>query len=301
MLRDSFRIGPLRPGAIKRKLAAAGLLRRRGLVTLRLAQPEETDFPARRVRLNPQVTHTELALPRLPPEYDGLRVVHLTDIHHSVLVGLQEVERVVEIVNRSRPDVVALTGDYVTFSPACIWPVARVLGRLRAPRGVFAVLGNHDFRAGAGAMTRALEAQGIRVLRNANCRLGGPGGNLWLVGVDDVRVGRDDLPAALRGVPAGDTKILLCHNPIILASAARAGVDLVVSGHTHGGQIRLPWGGAAYQRGSTRLGRKSIQGRHSLRGTQMYVSRGIGTVWVPFRLACPPEIACLHFRRARPN
>ncbi len=282
-------------------MAAAGLLRRRGLVTLRLGQPEETNFPTRRVRLNPQVTHTELALPRLPPEYDGLCVVHLTDIHHSVLVGLQEVERVVEIVNRSRPDVVVLTGDYVTFSPACIWPVARVLGRLRAPRGVFAVLGNHDFRAGAGAMTRALEAQGILVLRNANCRLHGPGGNLWLVGVDDVRVGRDDLPAALRGVPAGDMKILLCHNPIILASAARAGVDLVVSGHTHGGQIRLPWGGPAYQQGSTRLGRKSIQGRHFLRGTQMYVSRGIGTVWVPFRLDCPPEIACLHFRRARPN
>ena len=154
---------------------------------------------------------------------------------------------------------VALTGDYVTFSSSYIWPVARALGRIRAKQGIFAVLGNHDFRAGAEPLTRALRHQDIMVLRNANHPLPSPEGTVWFLGVDDPWAGGEDLAAALKGVPADEPKVLLCHNPTILASASRAGIDLVISGHTHGGQIQLPWVSPAYGRWRSRRGRRPIQ------------------------------------------
>jgi predicted MPP superfamily phosphohydrolase len=213
---------------------------------------------------------------------------------------------VVDLANLLEPDVVALTGDYVTFSPAYIWPAAQALGRLRARLGVFAVLGNHDFRAGADKITRALRAHRIRVLRNARHAL--PAGSeisntsktkrtsktLWIAGVDDPWVGLADLPRALRSIPPGDPKILLCHNPEGIAQASRHGIDLMLSGHTHGGQVRLPFLRSFYR---SVPGERFVDGWNRLGDTQIYVSRGIGKVVVPVRVACPPEITCLCLRR----
>ncbi len=196
--------------------------------------------------------------------------------------------------NRQRPDVVALTGDYVTLSHAYIWPVAQALGGLNARYGVFAVLGNHDFRVDAEEVTRALEAQRIRVLRNSHAPLRAGGRTLWLVGVDDVWFSSDDLSAALRSIPAHDAKILLCHNPEGIGRAARLGIDLMLSGHTHGGQVRLPLLRSLYR---SKPGGPFIAGWNRLGETQIYVSRGIGKVLVPVRVACPPEITCLSLRR----
>lgn len=299
---------------MSRQSIAPKFWKRRPLTLLALNAPKP-DLPPGSFSADPEITETVIHLPRLPAQYDGLRIVHLTDIHLSLYTPIEEVQRVVDLANRLQPDVVALTGDYVTFSPTYIWPVARALGRLRAPMGTFAVLGNHDFRAGADEITRALCAQRIRVLRNAHfclrrtvetsktakpfetektsktCSAGKP---LWFVGVDDSWVATPDLPGALRSVPACDAKILLCHNPDGIGEASRQGIDLMLSGHTHGGQLRLPILRSIYR---SIPGERFVDGWNRLGDTQIYVSRGIGKVVVPLRVACKPEIACLSLCR----
>lgn len=274
-------------------LTARGFLKRRELITLALSGPER-QLP-RALARDPEITKTDIWLHRLGAAHDGLRVVQLTDIHHSLFTPLEYVQRAVRMANRLHPDLVVLTGDYVTLSPAYIWPAAQALGKLSARLGVFAVLGNHDFRVDAGETTRALRAQHIRVLRNAHHALRTRGDTLWVVGVDDLWSGEDDLPAALRSVPARDPKILLCHNPLGIHRASTHGIDFVISGHTHGGQVRLPVVGSL--RGNSKLGERFIDGWNRLNGTQIYISRGIGRSVVPLRLNCPPEIACFRLRR----
>ncbi len=268
-------------------------LRRAELITLGLHGHEPVHPPS--LPTDPEITHTDIWLRRLPEAFDGLRVVHLTDVHHSLFTPLETVERAVHLANQLEADVVALTGDYVTLSPDYVWPAARALGRLRARLGVFAVLGNHDFQVDAQEITRALRAERIRVLRNAHVAVRRRGATLWILGVDDLWWAADDLRGALHGVPAREAKILLCHNPIGIRQAAEHGVDFVLSGHTHGGQVRLPIVGSV--RGRSRLGERFVEGWNRLDGTQIYVNRGIGKVLVPVRLNCPPEIACLRLRR----
>jgi len=158
------------------------------------------------------------------------------------------------------------------------------------------VLGNHDFQAGADEVTRALRSHRIRVLRNSRHAIHAGGKTLWMLGVDDLWWNSDDLPAALESVPARDAKILLCHNPLGIWQASARGVDLVLSGHTHGGQVRLPGFRSLYR---SKLGERFVEGWNRLNGTQIYVNRGIGKVVVPIRVACPAEIACLRLHRAR--
>jgi predicted MPP superfamily phosphohydrolase len=279
---------------LPRTLSARRLLKRRELITLAL-NGRESELPPAGLSPDPELTETDIWLRRLPVGFDGLRIVHLTDIHHSLFTPLEDIERAVHLANRLRPDLIALTGDYITLSSSYIWPAARALGKLRARLGVFAVLGNHDFQVGAEEITRALRVQRIRVLRNAHFALRARSATLWMVGVDDLWWGADDLPAALRAVPARDPRILLCHNPIGIRQAAEYGIDFVLSGHTHGGQLRLPVVGSLY--GRSKLGTRFVEGWNRLDGTQIYVSRGIGKVLLPVRLGCPPEIACLRLRR----
>lgn len=270
------------------------------LTTLSLSTPPpDASDPAprrrRRFPRDPEITATDIWLERLAPVYSGLRLVHLTDIHHSLFTPLERVERAVHLANRLRPDIVALTGDYVTMSPDYIWPVAEALGRLKARFGVFAVLGNHDFQVDADEVTRALRAHQVRVLRNSRYPVRRDAATLWMAGVDDIWYGADDLSAALDSIPPGEPKVLLCHNPTGVRRAAAHGVDLVLSGHTHGGQVRLPLVGSVY--GRSKFGERFIEGWNRFRGTQIYVSRGIGKVLVPVRVGCPPEIACLRLRK----
>jgi uncharacterized protein len=266
--------------------------RRRGLITLSLHDTPPLSPPP--VSPDPEITEMDIHIRRLSQAHDGLRIVQLTDIHHSLYTPLEDVERAVNMTNHLQPDLICLTGDYVTFSPTYIWPVAQVLGKLQARLGVFAVLGNHDFNVDADEMTRALEAHHIRVLRNAHASLGSGHEKLWLVGVDDLWWSADDLDAGMREVPPHEPKILLCHNPAGVHMAAERHIDLVLSGHTHGGQVRLPVVGGLYTK--SKLGKRFIAGWNRLDGTQIYVSRGIGKVLVPLRMGCPPEIACLNLR-----
>lgn len=241
------------------------------------------------LRQAPEISHHSVFLPGLHADFHGLRVVQLSDIHHSLYIPLQQVERAVEATNQLAPEMVVLTGDFITFSGNYVGPVARALGRLRAPLGVFAVLGNHDYRAGAEYVSRELRANGVHVLRNSHTALRRGEGKLWLAGVDDLWFSCD-LARASRGIPGGAAKILLCHNPGIISQAAGHGFDLVLSGHTHGGQVRLPMLGSIYGT------RRFRTGWDRLHDTQIYVSRGLGQVVVPFRVGCPPEIALFELR-----
>jgi uncharacterized protein len=279
-------------------LASRRRPRRQGLITLSLSAsaPQLSPPP---VSPDPEITEIDIHMRRLSAAHDGLRIVHLTDIHHSLYTPLEDVERAVKMANHLKPDLIALTGDYVTFSPTYIWPVAQVLGRLQARLGVFAVLGNHDFQVDADEVARALEAHQIHMLRNSHFALHSGHSRLWLVGVDDLWWDADDLEAGMRHIPARDPKILLCHNPVGVRMAAEHHIDLVLSGHTHGGQVRLPVVGALYTR--SKLGKRFIAGWNRLDGTQIYVSRGIGKVLLPVRVGCPPEIACLNLRSGTPE
>jgi uncharacterized protein len=238
-------------------------------------------------QLFPEITKHRIRLPGLSHEFRGLRIVQLTDIHHGLYFPAQILADTVQIVNRLEPDLIAVTGDFVTYSRNYIEPVAEILGTLKARLGVFAVLGNHDFRVSANTIARELQEAGIEMLRNRHVVLGGRHHPLYLAGVDDLHYGAD-LPRALRGIPEGSPTILLSHNPAIIQTAADAGVGLVLAGHTHGGQVRLPVLGSIYGRSPEQTRFKVGWAR--LGSTQIYVSRGIGTIVLPVRYRCSPEI-----------
>jgi predicted MPP superfamily phosphohydrolase len=238
--------------------------------------------------------HVEIFLKRLPPKLDGFKIIQLSDTHHSPFTGLEHIERAVKIANRLKPDLFLLTGDYVSHEREYIAPVASVLAKLKAKHGVYACLGNHDHWTDADLVTDLFRGEGINVLINEGFRLETKRGSFWLAGVDDYMVGKTDVPASLRGSFPDELKILLAHNPIIFREAARLGVDLTLSGHTHGGQIKMrdPEKRILPQR-------KLKAGLHARRnGSQVYITRGIGTVVVPMRYQCPPEISLLELKCA---
>lgn len=238
--------------------------------------------------------HVEIELTRLPKKLDGFRIIQLSDTHHSPFTSLDHIERAVKVANRLKPDMFVLTGDYVSHEREYIAPVAAVLGKLKAKYGVHACLGNHDHWTDAGLVTHLFRGEGINVLINEGFRFETRRGSFWIAGVDDHMVGKTDVPAALRGSFPDEMKLLLAHNPIIFREAARYGVDLTLSGHTHGGQIKLR---SAVKDEKRILPRRRLKaGLHRRRKSQIYITRGIGTVVVPMRYQCPPEISLLELR-----
>ncbi len=233
----------------------------------------------------------EIYLERLPKKLDGFKIIHLSDTHHSPFTSLDHIKRTVKIANRLKPDMFLLTGDYVSHDREYIPPVAEVLGKLKAKHGIYACLGNHDHWTDAGLVTHLFRGEGINILINEGFRFETRRGSFWLAGVDDYMVGKTDVPAALRGSFPDEMKLLLAHNPIIFREAARVGIDLTLSGHTHGGQIKV-------RNPEKRIlpQRKLKAGLHKRRNSQIYITRGIGTVVVPMRYQCPPEISLLELR-----
>ena len=238
------------------------------------------------------VERRAIGLRRLPAALDGLRVAQLSDLHHSPFTGRAQIEHAVATANSLEPDMVVLTGDYVSHEREYAAPCAEMLGQLRARYGVFAVLGNHDHWTDAPLITDLFRAEGIRLLINEGFRFDAQGSSFWLAGVDDTMVGLEDLPLALAGSQPDEMKLLLAHNPIILRRAARAGVDLVLSGHTHGGQVTL----RSEKSPSGRVRRRILRGLAQRGETQIYVSRGLGTVVLPLRYGAPPEVTLLELR-----
>lgn len=238
------------------------------------------------------IEHTRIQLSRLPEAFDGFRVVQLSDVHHGPFSSREQIEQAVETANRLKPDIIALTGDYISKERHYAAPCAEMLGRLEARHGVYAVLGNHDHWTDAALITDLFRAEGIKVLINEGMRFEQNGAAFWLAGVDDTMVGLEDIALALAGSSGNEMKLLLAHNPVVLRRAARAGVDLVLSGHTHGGQVAIR--GERSASGRTR--RRLLKGLGRQGNTQIYVNRGLGTVVLPIRYGCPPEISLLELR-----
>jgi len=245
------------------------------------------------------VARRDVVLARLEPEWNGLKVVQLSDFHYVTTDDGKLIGDAVSIANGLEPDLVVLTGDYVTVTSRSdrsaalkAIPCAEVLSDLRAPLGIFAVLGNHD-QCNPSFITRALEAHGIMVLKNFAIYVERLGKRLWVAGVDDAMFGRPLIEQTLQSIPEGGFTILLAHEPDYADVAKRYSVDLQLSGHSHGGQIRLPLIGAPYL---PPLARKYPWGFRKLDSMSLYTNRGLGTIIVPIRLDNPPEVTLLTLR-----
>lgn len=238
------------------------------------------------------VTH-ELRLRNLPPAFEGFSLIQLSDLHNAAFSSAEFMRRYIDITLRLDPDLIALTGDYQTFpkdveaTAALLAPIGKWSQEKRNGRGVVAILGNHDREAGEDHVIYALRRAGIPVLLNEHITLEKREAGLCIAGVRDPWSGRADLDRALYGVPPGTSTILLAHVPDYLEQFAGDRVDLQLSGHNHGGQIKVPVIGALLV--SSRFSRRYVEGFYKLKGTVMYVSRGIGGK-PPIRLGSKPEI-----------
>ncbi len=244
---------------------------------------------------NYELTETDIFIRELPRGFENFRIALISDVHHSQLVSIREVRRVVGIVRDANPDMIALTGDYTTSRRRYIEPCAEALGALAvAPAGVWAVLGNHDHNTDAELTTRALTRRGINVLENANTLIRRGADVLQVAGVDDWGWGKADWERTLHGIDRAKPCVLLSHEPRVFDMPETRGLSLILSGHTHGGQVRVPFVGAPAQLiGEFRY----IGGLYERDGAQLYVSRGTGMVGLPVRFGARPEIAVLRLRR----
>lgn len=231
-----------------------------------------------------ELTRATLPVAALPSGLAGLRIGLMTDIHRSRWVSAEDVSEAVSLLMAEAPDLIVIGGDYVTWGDRqYVGASADALGALRAPHGVFGILGNHD---DDHDMPAALVARGVEMLKDARTRLAIGGETLEVAGIRYWTKRAVDIAAVLRG--AKGPLVLLAHDPRRLTEAAALGVPLVLSGHTHGGQVVLPLVGAVAARKFP-----VVAGIARLERTTMFVSRGIGTVYVPARINCPPEVALL--------
>jgi len=254
---------------------------------------------------HPQVTRVEIPLARLPQAFDGFTIAQLSDFHYEDHFSVVPIRKAVEMVNRLHPDLVALTGDFVTVpwldgSPSSLKryaqtsePCAAILQDLQAPMGRFCILGNHDAGSDPGRIVRALRDHHLPVLINRSIALERGADRIWLSGVDDVLEGRPDIGLALENVPRGELTILLAHEPDFADEASLTAVDLQLSGHSHGGQVWIPGIGAPWL---PALGRRYPRGLYKVGDLTLYTNIGIGTIRAPIRINCPPEITLITLR-----
>jgi predicted MPP superfamily phosphohydrolase len=239
------------------------------------------------------VERIEVPLARLPRDLDGFTIAQLSDLHLGPYVGADEIRAAVAATNQLQPDAIVLTGDYVTREADRMDECANELRALSAASGVFSVLGNHDYWSGPEHITRALESNSISVLINNAVPIERAGARLWIAGVDDVWERRADLDSALRLVPSTELTILLAHEPDYAELAKHHAIDLQLSGHSHGGQVRLPHWGAPIL---PYLGKQFPIGLKQADSMWVYTNRGIGVVSPPVRFNCRPEITLLTLR-----
>jgi uncharacterized protein len=252
------------------------------------------------------IVHRDVRISGLPPAFDGMTIAQLSDIHLDEYTEPFLLREAVDHINRMQPDMVLLTGDYVSaevlskkLTTEAAWHCANLLGSIACPQK-YAILGNHDILAGAQEVTEAIASHNIPVLRNGFIPIERGGSRIWLAGIDDPVLGRPDpdrtIPVSIRNAPH-EPIILMCHAPDFLDALATHPVSrsiaMVLSGHTHGGQVRLPLLGAVHLPPG---GRKYIEGWFNVGGMQLYVNRGIGAVGVPFRFNCRPEITRFRLR-----
>lgn len=232
-----------------------------------------------------ETTEHTVAVPHLPAALQGLRVAHLTDFHRSRHTSDLLLHRAVEAANAAHADLILLTGDFVTKDPRDIAPCARILAPLQARLGVYAILGNHDYATNGALVEQHLLNLGFTVLLNRSVLL--PNG-LRIVGLDDDRDHRTDVPKAFCEVEPNEPTLVMAHNPALIEALTEREC-IVFSGHTHGGQVRVP---LLTNREIRRIGAKHYaRGWYKVGKARLYVNRGLGQVGIPLRLFCRPELA----------
>jgi predicted MPP superfamily phosphohydrolase len=261
-------------------LAAAGALGLAGVAYATMVEPAR-----------PVLKYVTLHVPTLPAALDGLRIGQISDMHLGLPHTAQNTLWAKEQMRREQPDLLVFTGDFVSAYES----IADIPGMLRdfhAPLGVYAITGNHDYWPDLNDVHGALCVAGVTLLRNEHQLLRWHGSTLWLAGVEDVWRGKPDFCAALGGIPADAFTLLLCHAPDAADQAARCGVDVQLSGHTHGGHIRLPIIGSP---SLPRFGVRYVAGQYAVGAMTLYVSQGLGGI--SLRFGCPPEATILTLRR----
>ncbi len=241
------------------------------------------------------VSRLDVAIDTLPPAFDGLRIAFLTDFHSGPTTPADFLNEVVKQANAEKPDLVLLGGDYITDELEYLPEVGGALRRLHAPMGVLGVLGNHDYWQDADEVHCMLQDAGAVDVTNAGRWLHRDEARIRIAGVGDLWEDSQELNRALDGAKETDTVILLSHNPDYAIKLADPRVKLVLSGHTHGGQMCLPRIGPVIT--NSRYGRRVVSGQVDFNSFQLYTSRGIGTVVAPMRMNCPPEVVILTLRR----
>jgi hypothetical protein len=238
-----------------------------------------------------EITRPSVAVTNLPPAFDGLRIAFLTDLHHGPYTDLSFLISAVRSTLALQPDLILLGGDYCLREAKYIRPVFKVLAALQAPLGVFGVMGNHDYAHGIDETRREMRRAGICELTNEGVWLKRGGDRVRLAGVDDLWWGKPDAGVALGETTTSDACILLCHNPDFAEPLRDRRVGLVLSGHTHGGQVLVP--GLMNPFIPSRYGDKYAHGVIEAPATRVYVSRGLGATGLPVRYNCPPELTLL--------
>jgi uncharacterized protein len=238
-----------------------------------------------------EVVRPVLPVPKLPPAFDGTTIAFLTDIHHGPFTSLDFVASVVRTTLTLRPDMIVLGGDYSLKDAKYIRPCFDVLGGLTAPMGVYGVLGNHDYWHGLEETRAGFKSARIEELTNRGVWLSRGGYRFRLAGVDDMWMGKVKMGEALGDAKSEDTCVVVSHNPDVAEKLRDDRVGLMLSGHTHGGQVVFPTGDAPFV--PSNYGRKYLHGVCRAPCTTVYVSRGLGCTSVPVRICSRPELTFL--------
>jgi hypothetical protein len=249
----------------------------------------------------PHIVRRDFSLARWPERLNGFTIALLSDFHYDPFFSVHPLHAAIPLVSGLRPDLIVLTGDFVSVpaigdnakAARAAEPCAQVLRQMSAPHGLWAILGNHDCETDPEQVTGALRAEGIQVLNNQSEAIEHDGSRFWLGGVDDVISGSPDLAETLRSIPASEAVILLAHEPDFADEASKFAIDLQLSGHSHGGQIRIPLIPPLYL---PELAKKYVMGTYQIGPLPLYTNAGLGTIGLPVRLNCPPEITLITLR-----
>jgi predicted MPP superfamily phosphohydrolase len=250
-----------------------------------------------------QISRIDIKIKRLPAAFDGFKIALVADLHFGPYTGEDEISHAVRTVNSLDVDAVAVVGDFVSepltgkkrAGAAKAAPCAAILAGMKSRHGTFAVLGNHDYGTDPEFVAEALSSHGIHLLRNTGFAIERDRTRLWFAGINDVLSHADRLDLAVKDIPAGEVSVLLCHEPDFADEASRYGINVQFSGHSHGGQVRLPGIRPPYL---PELAQKYYEGYYRVNNLQLYTNRGIGTIGLPFRFFSPPEATLVTLRAA---
>jgi len=252
---------------------------------------------------HPRLVRRDIYLRRWPEALNGFTIALLSDFHYDPYFSVHPLKAAIPVVNSLKPDLIALAGDFVSLplfkqndrkAARAAEPCAALLRQMPAPYGRWAVLGNHDYYSDPDLVSDSLRSVGINVLINTATPVEAKGARFWLGGVNDVLGGNADLDGTIGKIPKGEATILLAHEPDYADYVARFPVDLQLSGHSHGGQVRIPLVHPFYL---PDLARKYVLGMYEIGNLTLYTTAGLGTVALPIRFNCPPEITFITLRR----